>query len=60
MDFVIPADKGLKIKESEERDKFTKVVRDLNMLWNMKVTVTPIVIGALETIPKGFYEDWTA
>ena len=44
-----------KIKRSEERDKYIDLARELkkNKLWNMNVTVTPIVIRALGTIPKG-------
>ena len=26
--------------------------------WNMRVTVIPIVVGALGTVPKGLEEDW--
>ena len=58
MDFAIPADHRVKIKESENRDKYLDIARELkkttkNKRWNMKVTVIPIVIGALRTIPKG-------
>ena len=43
----------VKIKESKKRDKYLDLVRELKMLWNMKVTVIPIVVGALGAIPKG-------
>ena len=29
------------------------LARELKMLWNMKVKVIPIVVGALGTVPKG-------
>ena len=34
------------------RDKYTDLARELRKLWDMKVTVTPIVIGAHGTVPK--------
>ena len=30
--------------------------RDQKKIWNMKVVVLPIVVGALETFPKGLEE----
>ena len=36
--------------ESEKKDKYLDLARELKKLWNMKVTIVPIVIGALDTI----------
>ena len=47
---------GVKLKESEKRDKYLDLVRELKKLWNMKMTVILIVIGALGTITKGFIQ----
>ena len=52
LDFAVPADHKMKIKESEKQDKY------LDLAWELKnngtwKTVRPIVVGALETIPKG-------
>ena len=44
----MPADQ----KESEERDKFLDLAREQKTLWNMKVTVIVIVVGALWIIPQ--------
>ena len=52
MDFVVPADQGVKLKEGEKRDEYLELARELKKLWNMKVTLMPIVIRALRTIPK--------
>ena len=41
------------LKESENKYKYLDLARDLKKLWNMKVTIVPIVIGALETVTKG-------
>ena len=44
----------VKLKETEKKDKFLDLARELKKLWNMKATVIPIVIGALGTDTKGF------
>ena len=36
-----------------KRNKYLHLASELKQLWNMKVTVIPIVIGALRTIRKG-------
>ena len=50
--FAIPANHGIKLKESEKRDKYLDLAREVKKQWNMKVTVIPIIIGALGTIIK--------
>ena len=50
MDFAVPADHKVKLKESEKRDKYLDFARELKKLWNMKDIVIPIVIGALGTV----------
>ena len=37
----------------KKKDKYLDLARGLKNLWNMKVTIMPIVIGALGTITKG-------
>ena len=41
------------MKECEKRDKYLDFARELKKLWNMKVTIIPIVIGAFGTVTKG-------
>ena len=53
VDFAVPADHRTNLKESEKKDKYLDLARELKKLWNMKVTIVPIVIGALGTIAKG-------
>ena len=53
MNFAIPDDHGVKLKESKERDKYLDLSRELKKLRNIKVTVKPIVIGALCPVNKG-------
>ena len=49
----VPVDRKINLKESEKNDNYLDFARELKKLWNMKVTIIPIVIGALGTITKG-------
>ena len=53
VDFAVPADHRINLKESEKKDKYLDLARELKKLWNIKVTIVPIMIGALGTITKG-------
>ena len=53
VDFAVPADHRINLKECEKKDKYLDLARELKKLWNMKVTIVPIVISALGTITKG-------
>ena len=65
MNFAVSAEHRVELKESEKKDKYLESLERLKkkkqQLWNMKVTVIPIVIGALCTFTKGLIkglEDW--
>ena len=47
------ADYRIKLKECEKKDKYLDLARKLKKIWNMQVTITPIVIGAFGTVTKG-------
>ena len=51
--FAVPADHRMKLKECKKRDKYLDLTRELKKLWNMKVTIIPLVIGAFCTVTKG-------
>ena len=53
MDFAVPADHRIKLKECEKKDKYLNVVRELKKLWKMRVPIVPIMIGAFGTVTKG-------
>ena len=53
VDFAVPADHRINLKESEKKDKYLDLAREIKKLWNMKVTIVPIVVGALGTVTKG-------
>ena len=53
VDFAVPADNRINQKENEKKDKYLDLARELKKLWNIKVAIVPIVIGALGAITKG-------
>ena len=53
VDFAVPADHRIKLKECKKKDKYLDLARELKKLWNMQVTIMPIVIGAFGTVTKG-------
>ena len=53
VDFAVSADHRIKLKECEKKDKYLDPARELKKLWNMLVTIIPIVIGAFGTVTKG-------
>ena len=57
VDFTVPADHRIKLKECEKKDKYLDLARELKKLGNMKVTIVPIVISAFGTLTKGLLKD---
>ena len=53
MSYAVSADIRIKLKESEKKDKYLDLARELKKLWNMEVTIVPIVIGGFGTVTKG-------
>ena len=49
MDFAV-------LKESEKKDKYLDVVRELKRFWNMKMTIIPITRSAFGTVIKGLFK----
>ncbi len=45
MDFAVPADYRINLKEREKKDKYLDLARELKKLWYMQVTIIPIVSG---------------
>ena len=53
VDFAIPTDQRVKIKENEKRDKYLDFDTELKKnLWNMRVMAILIVIDVLGTVHK--------
>ena len=53
VDFAVLAGFRIKLKENEKKDEYLNLALELKKLWNMKVTIIPIVISAFGTITKG-------
>ena len=56
MDFAVPANHRLKLKESEKKDKCLELAKKLKKLWKMKMTLILIVNGAFGTVTKGLIQ----
>ena len=56
IDFAVPADHRIKLKECEKKDKYLDFARELKKKWNMNVTIVPIVIDAFGTVTKGLFK----
>ena len=56
VDFAVPADHRIKLKEREKKNKYLDLAREFKKLWKMKVTIIPIVIDAFGTVTKGLYK----
>ena len=53
MDFAVLADHGIKPKECEKKDKYHDLAKQSKKLWNMKVTIIPIVITVFGVVTEG-------
>ncbi len=49
---AVPADHRIKLKECEKKDKQLDLAKELKKIWNTKMTIMPIVIGAFGTVTK--------
>ena len=54
MDFAVPVDHRVKLKDNEKKDHYMDLASELKKLRTIKVTVIPIEIGALSTVTEGF------
>ena len=50
VNIAVPADHRIKLKEYEKKDRYLDLVWELKKLWNMKMTIIPIMIGAFGTV----------
>ena len=50
VDFAVPVDNRVKLKESEKNDEYLGLARPLKKLWNMKVTIILIVIKGIDDL----------
>ena len=50
MEFAVPVDHKINLKVCEKKNSYLDPARELKKLWNMDVTIVPIVKGAFGTI----------
>ena len=53
---AVQANHRIKLNECEKKDKYLELARELKKLWNMQVTIMPIVIGAFWTVTIGLLQ----
>ena len=58
MDFAVPVNLSVKIKDDKMTEKYYDLTKKIRKLWNMGVTVMLIVSGTLGTLPKVRKKDW--
>ena len=54
IDFAVPGDSGIEEKEKEKIEKYQDLRRELQKIWNVRVTIIPLAVGSLGPIPKQF------
>ena len=54
IDFAVPGHSRIEEKEKDNIEKYQDLGRELQKIWNMKVKITPLVVGSLGAIPKQF------
>ena len=56
VDFAVLTDHRIKLKEREKKDKYLDLPWELKKIWNVKVRIVSIVIGAFGTVTKGLFK----
>ena len=54
---AIPEDGRVRAKEDEKVEKYQDLAREIRKMWGVRANVTPIVVGALGTIPMRVKEN---
>ena len=54
IDFAVPRDSRIEEKEKDKIEKYQVLGRELQMIWNVKLKIIPLVVGSLGATPKRF------
>ena len=54
IDFAVPGDSRIEEKEKDKIEKYPDLGWELLKIWNIKVKIIALVVGALGVIPKQF------
>ena len=52
IDFAVLEDSRIEEKEKEKMKKYQDLRKELQMIWNVRVKIIPLVVGSLGAIPK--------
>jgi hypothetical protein len=53
IDVAIPSDRNIIQKESENKLKYKNLSIEIQLMWNMKCSVIPVITGATRTVTRG-------
>ena len=54
INFTVPGDSRIEEKEKDKTEKYQDLGKELQKIWNIKVTIIPLFVGSLRAIPKQF------
>jgi hypothetical protein len=54
IDVAIPGDRNVIKKETEKILKYKDLTIEIQCMWNVKIRVIPVIIGAIGTVSKSF------
>ena len=54
IDFAVPADSRVEEREKDQIEKYQDLGRELRKIWNVKVTIVPLVVGSFGATPEQF------
>jgi hypothetical protein len=57
---AIPMDRNSMQKESEKTLKYMSLYTEMQQLWNMKLMIIPVIIGATRIVTKGLKKNLAA
>ena len=52
IDVSIRVDTAVREKEEEKIEKYQDLAREVGKMWKVRAKVLPVVMGALETVPR--------
>jgi hypothetical protein len=58
VDVAIPSDRNVIQKESEKKLKYKTLSIEIQLMWNMKCFVIPVITGATGIVTKGQKKIW--
>ena len=53
IDMSVPIDRNISTKYTEKKSKYKDLEIEVERMWHMRATTTPVIIGALGTVKKG-------